>query len=69
MEQFDEHNNKLYEAGFGLSSSPHDPAGDFFIGNINYVLVAVVVPARATGAITLAMCRRSSSTRASSASR
>jgi ATP-binding cassette, subfamily B, multidrug efflux pump len=55
LEQFHEHNDKLYEAGFRAQfmSGLIQPAM-FFIGNINYVLVAVVGGLRvATGAISL----------------
>jgi ATP-binding cassette subfamily B protein len=52
---FDEHNERLYEAGFRAQfmSGLIQPAM-FFIGNINYVLVAVVGGLRvASGAISL----------------
>ncbi len=55
VETFHEHNDKLYEAGFRAQfiSGIIQPAM-FFIGNINYVLVAVVGGLRvATGAISL----------------
>ncbi len=55
VETFHEHNDKLYEAGFRAQfmSGLIQPAM-FFIGNINYVLVAVVGGLRvATGAISL----------------
>jgi len=55
IETFHEHNDKLYEAGFRAQfmSGLIQPAM-FFIGNINYVLVAVVGGLRvATGAISL----------------
>ncbi len=55
VDTFHEHNDKLYEAGFRAQfmSGIIQPAM-FFIGNINYVLVAVVGGLRvATGAISL----------------
>jgi ATP-binding cassette subfamily B multidrug efflux pump len=55
MEEFNEHNDRLYTAGFKAQfiSGIIQPAM-FFIGNINYVLVAVVGGLRvATGAISL----------------
>ncbi len=55
VDTFHEHNDKLYEAGFRAQfiSGLIQPAM-FFIGNINYVLVAVVGGLRvATGAISL----------------
>jgi ATP-binding cassette subfamily B protein len=55
METFSQHNEKLYNAGFRAQfiSGIIQPAM-FFIGNINYVLVAVVGGLRvASGAITL----------------
>jgi ATP-binding cassette subfamily B protein len=55
VETFHEHNDKLYDAGFRAQfmSGLIQPAM-FFIGNINYVLVAVVGGLRvATGAISL----------------
>lgn len=55
LDQFNEHNDRLYVAGFKAQfiSGVIQPAM-FFIGNINYVLVAVVGGLRvATGAISL----------------
>jgi ATP-binding cassette subfamily B protein len=55
LDHFNDHNTKLYEAGFRAQfiSGIIQPAM-FFIGNINYVLVAVVGGLRvATGAISL----------------
>jgi ATP-binding cassette, subfamily B, multidrug efflux pump len=55
LAQFDEHNDRLYQSGFRAQfiSGIIQPAM-FFIGNINYVLVAVVGGLRvASGAISL----------------
>ena len=70
-EAFDEHNERCSPRASRRSSSPGiiQPAM-MFVSNINYVAVAVIGGLRvASGAISSATCRRSSSTPASSPSR
>lgn len=67
-QQFAEQNDALYEVGFKaqFNSGVMQPLM-MFVSNINYVLVAVVGGLRvASGSCPSVMCRRSSSTRASS---
>jgi ATP-binding cassette subfamily B protein len=70
-ESFRQKNQQLYEASFGAQfiSGVIMPSM-MFIGNLNYVVIAVVGGLRvASAACRWVTCRRSSSTRASSPSR
>ena len=70
IEQFDERNEGLYRASFGAQfiSGLIQPVM-FFVGNLNYVAIAVIGGIKvASGSCRSATCRPSSSTRGSSPS-